>query len=322
MDKKIYAPFLQDEIQEIENYIHSKFDSSNYKMKDDFLQIFKAGGKRIRPAFVLLSGNLFKGDKGQLVKLASAIELIHMSTLIHDDIIDQADKRRGEATLNARYGKEWALYAGNYLFAEALEMVDPENNQEIAAVMAASAVKIVEGELLQHTLLFESNQTIREYLKRIRAKTALLLALSCQIGAMAAGKSACQVKKMYHFGYNLGMAFQIIDDILDIEENSQTKKTKGEDLLQGHVNLPALMVLRQNKPEAKILKKAIEEKFQGKTSLTDSLLIIQENSGIDKSKEIAYRYSQKAKRYLEGFEDSPVKNELLRITDSLYERNY
>ena len=137
MDKKIYAPFLQDEIQEIENYIHSKFDSSNYKMKDDFLQIFKAGGKRIRPAFVLLSGNLFKGDKGQLVKLASAIELIHMSTLIHDDIIDQADKRRGEATLNARYGKEWALYAGNYLFAEALEMVDPENNQEIAAVMAA-----------------------------------------------------------------------------------------------------------------------------------------------------------------------------------------
>lgn len=322
MYKKIYAPFLQDEILQMEGYIQSKFEASNYRMKEDYLQIFNAGGKRIRPAFVLLSGSLFKGNKDQLLKLASAIEMIHMSTLIHDDIIDQADKRRGELTLNARYGKEWALFAGNYLFAEALEMVDPEENKEIAAVMAASAVKIVEGELLQHSLLFDSCQTIREYLKRIRAKTALLLALSCQVGAMAAGKSACQVKKMYNFGYNLGMAFQIIDDVLDIEENSKTEKTKGEDLLQGHINLPALMVLRQNNSDAKILKEAIEEKFQGTTSLADSILIIKKNSGIDKSKKLAYGYSQKAKRYLDDFQDGPVKKELLRITDSLYERNF
>lgn len=322
MRKNKYAPFLQKEVDEVESFIKSQFNLSNYRMKDDYLKIFNAGGKRIRPAFVFLSGSLFNGKREDLLRIASAIEMIHMSTLIHDDIIDDADKRRGEITLNAKYGKDWALYAGNYLFAEALELVDPENNKEIASLMARSAVKIVEGELLQQKLLFDTSQTIRDYLKRIRAKTALLLALSCQVGAMVTKNSPCEVKRMYNFGYNLGMAFQIIDDILDIEENAMTGKTKGEDLLQGHINLPALLVLREKDQEAEILKEAIEEKFTGQTSLASCLAIIEKKDGIKRSKEIAYRYSQKAKVFLDDFEDGPVKKELLRITDSLYERNY
>ncbi len=322
MNNKLYTPLLQDEIKEVENYIQKRFETSDYRLRYNFIDILNAGGKRIRPAFVFLSGELFGDNRKNLLKFASAIEIIHMSTLIHDDIIDHALERRGKPTLNAKYGNSWALYAGNYLFAEALELIEPEKNLEIAKVMADSALKIVEGELLQHLALFNTKQTIRDYLRRIRGKTALLLALSCQVGAMAANKSPEKVKNMYNFGYNLGMAFQIIDDILDIEENTNTKKTKGEDLLNGHVNLPVLISLKDKDKRSLELESIIINRFNEYNSLERGIEIIKEKKGIMKAKEIAYRYSEKAKSYLNSFPESPVKKELIRITDSLYERNF
>lgn len=322
MNNKLYTPLLQDEIKEVESYIQNRFERSNYKLKDNFLEILNAGGKRIRPAFVFLSGELFGKNKEELLKFASAIEIIHMSTLVHDDIIDHAHERRGKPTLNAKFGNSWALYAGNYLFAEALDLIEPEKNRDIAGVMADSAVKIVEGELLQHLALFNTDQTIRDYLKRIRGKTALLLALSCQVGGMAGGSSAENIKKLYNFGYNLGMAFQIIDDILDIDENADTKKTKGEDLLNGHINLPAILSLKDKDTDSERLSFLIKSKFQQKGSLEESMKIIRKKDGINSARYIASRYSEKAKFFLEDFPETPVKKELFRITDSLYERNY
>jgi len=322
VNTKLYTPLLQKEIKEVESYIQKRFEKSNYRLSDNFLAILNAGGKRIRPAFVFLSGELFGENKRDLLRFAAAIEMIHMSTLVHDDIIDHAEERRGKQTLNAKFGNPWALYAGNYLFAEALELIQPEKNKEIAKVMADSAVKIVEGELLQHLALFNTNQTIRDYLKRIRGKTALLLALSCQVGAMAAGQSPEKVKKMYNFGYNLGMAFQIIDDILDIEENAKTKKTKGEDLLNGHINLPALIALKDKDKLSGELDAIIKSKFSNENSFARGIEIIKDKEGINRAKEIAFRYSEKAKSFLSDFKESPVKKELIRITDSLYERNF
>ena len=291
MNNKLYTPLLQDEIKEVESYIQKRFERSNYKLKDNFLEILNAGGKRIRPAFVFLSGELFGKNKKELLKFASAIEIIHMSTLVHDDIIDHAQERRGKLTLNAKFGNPWALYAGNYLFAEALDLVEPEKNRDIARVMADSAVKIVEGELLQHLALFNTNQTVRDYLKRIRGKTALLLALSCQVGGMAGGSSEESIKKLYNFGYNLGMAFQIIDDILDLDENADTKKTKGEDLLNGHINLPAILALKDKDLDSNRLSLLIKSKFQQKGSLQESMKIIREKYGINSAMYIESRYS-------------------------------
>lgn len=322
MNNKLYTPGLQQEIKEVENYIQKRIQKSSYKLKENFLSILNAGGKRIRPAFVFLSGELFGKDKKDLIKFASAVEIIHMSTLIHDDIIDHAQQRRGQTTLNAKYGNSWALYAGNYFFAEALDLVEPEKNQDIARVMADSAVKIVEGELLQHLVMFKTNQTTRDYLKRIRGKTALLLGLSCQIGAMAGNESPENVKQIYNFGYNLGMAFQIIDDVLDIEEDTDTKKTKGEDLLNGHINLPALIALRDMDSMSLELKEIIESKFEAPKSLERALEIIRIKDGANRAKKTAFRYSEKAKTYLSIFPESRVKKELIRVTDSLYERNF
>ncbi len=322
MNNKLYTPLLQKEIKEVESYIQKRFEKTNYKLNDNFMEILNAGGKRIRPAFVFLSGELFGENKKALFRFAAAIEMIHMSTLVHDDIIDRAEQRRGKPTLNSKFGNPWALYAGNYLFAEALDLIEPEKNKEIARVMSDSAVKIVEGELLQHLAVFDTNQSIRDYLKRIRGKTALLLALSCQVGAMAASKSPEKVNKMYNFGYNLGMAFQIIDDILDIEENTKTNKTKGEDLLNGHINLPAIIALKDKDSDSLELSSIIKSKFMNEDSLEKGIEIIKNKEGINRAKEIAFRYSEKAKSFLVDFKESPVKKELIRITDSLYERNF
>lgn len=322
MKNKLFAPRLQEEIKEVEGYIQKRFEKSNYRLKDDFIEILNAGGKRIRPAFVFLSGELFGHKKENLIKYASAIEIIHMSTLVHDDIIDHAKERRGQPTLNYKYGNAWALYAGNYFFAEALDLIEPEKNIEIARVMAGSAVKIVEGELLQHLALFNTEQTIKDYLKRIRGKTAILLALSCQIGGMASNQKPEDIRKIYNFGYNLGMAFQIIDDVLDIEEKAETKKTKGEDLLNGHINLPALLALKDMDSESLELKKIIDGKFSEEDSLTRGIEIIRKKEGIIEAKRIALRYSEKAKTYLVDFPENSIKKELIRITDSLYERKF
>ncbi len=322
MKSKLYTPLLQKEITEVENYIQERFEKSGYSLKDNFLEILNAGGKRIRPAFVFLSGELFGKKKEDLIRFASAIEIIHMSTLVHDDIIDRAQERRGQPTLNYKYGNPWALYAGNYFFAEALELIQPEKNVDIARVMADSAVKIVEGELLQHLALFSTQQTTRDYLKRIRGKTALLLGLSCQVGGMVGNKSSKKIDQIYNFGYNLGMAFQIIDDVLDIAEDTETKKTKGEDLLNGHINLPALIALRDQDSDSAELKRLIEEKFINEDSLDRAIEIIRKKDGISRAREIAFRYSEKAKTYLSDFPNSSVKKELIRITDSLYERKF
>ena len=139
---------------------------------------------------------------------------------------------------------------------------------------------------------------------------------------MAAGQSPEKVKKMYNFGYNLGMAFQIIDDILDIEENAKTKKTKGEDLLNGHINLPALIALKDNDKNSQELDSIIKGRFVQENSLEKGINIIRDKKGISKAKEIAFRYSEKAKSFLSDFKESPEKKELIRITDSLYERNF
>ncbi len=322
MNDILFPEKINNDIKNVENFIAQRLELSNYKLKDNYLRLLFSGGKRIRPAFVFYSGQAFGGQTDTLLQMASAVELVHMSTLIHDDIIDHATKRRGEETLNAKHGDPWALYAGNYLFAEALEMIDSRKNPEIAGVMAEAAVKIVEGELLQQLALFDTSQTVRSYLKRIKGKTALLLALSCQIGALATTQNRDNIRLMYQYGYNLGMAFQIIDDILDMEDGLDLNKTKGQDLLYGHINLPAIFALQKESSEQRQLQAIIDRRFENENDLQEAVSIIKESGAVAKAKQVASSYSEKAKLSLEKLNNQSIKKELLKVSDSLIERNF
>ena len=323
MNLDLFSPRVKAEIRDVESYIEQTIQTSHYRISQNYVNILKAGGKRIRPAFVFLSGEVFGIKKEELLRLASAIEMIHMSTLIHDDIIDNAGERRGKPTISALHGDPWALYAGNYLFAESLAMIDPLKNPEIARVMAKAATGIVAGELLQYRALFNTRQTVRDYLKRIRGKTALLLALSCKVGAMASNAGEAEVRNMHAFGYNLGMAFQIIDDVLDISETADTRKTRGEDMLNGHINLPMIFALQERDRHTKTIREIVGNRFTERERDVELVIrILKEKGTIEKAKSVAFRYNERAKKCLETLPDNMIKSELLGITDSLVERNF
>lgn len=321
MISKMFSPHLKDELVLVETFLENQVSTSDYLLKESFMKVLKSGGKRIRPAFVFLSGELLGKSYRDLLRFASALELVHMSTLIHDDIIDEADLRRGKPTLNKVRGDEWALFAGNYLFSEALDIIEPSENPEIAKMMSKIARLMVEGEFLQYLSMYDTEQSVINYFRRIRGKTALLLALSCETGAMVAKKDAETVKSLYNFGYNLGMAFQIIDDILDLSFDLEINKTQGKDLLQGIINLPVLLVLKEETPEAVIVKRIIDGRFKnGKRDLEQIMEILKKANAIDRARETALKYTLKARSYLEKLPDNRIRKELEDMTQALYER--
>lgn len=284
--------------------------------------LLNAGGKRLRPAFALMAGKTCKYNPDKLIPLAMALELIHMASLVHDDVIDDSYTRRGVPTVKANWGDQISIYTGTYLFAQSLILIAKCDNPVISRILADISVKMCEGEIQQIVSCFDANQTIKDYFFRIKRKTALLISASCELGAVACGAPDYHVRALERFGYYLGMSFQIGDDILDLTANQRVLgKPVGSDLRQGIVTLPVIFALNLS-PARERLAEIIQKSNKKEGEVLETIEIIKNCGAIEKSFAVSNWYLAKAKKQLSYVPPSAATDTLAVIADFIGKRKF
>ena len=319
----IYARKKKD-IELVETELEKAIRSDHVMLNETSLHLLKAGGKRIRPVFVLLAGEFGNNDFETLKKVAVALELIHMGSLVHDDVVDDAQTRRGQSTVKAKWDNRIAMYTGDYIFGKALMVISDLKSPLIHQQLSKAMVQMCIGEIEQVRMFFRTDQTTREYLLRIRRKTALLIAVSCQLGALASEVPERQAHALYAFGYNVGMAFQIRDDILDlVGTEKELGKPPGSDIRQGNITLPVLYALQEEAVRDELLAeiRAIEAS-DGSGDISAFLGLVRKSQGIPKAEQLADRYIDKAIRALDKLPDIPARQNLADIARFIGKRKY
>ena len=319
----IYAKLKKD-IHYIEKELERSIDVDHPMLREASLHLLKAGGKRIRPVFVLLGAKFGTYDLERVKHVAVPLELIHMASLVHDDVIDDADTRRGQLTVRSKWDNRIAMYTGDYIFAKALSIVTRLPDPSIHQIMSKALVQMSIGEMEQIRFFFNSGQTIRDYLLRIKRKTALLLAISCQLGAIAVGAPAEISRRLYSFGYNAGMAFQIRDDLLDIcGSEKEIGKPPGSDIKQGNITIPVLFALQNPQLRPRLLSElSFIQAADGQTDVITFIDIIRRSEGITLAEELASKYIDKAIAALEPLPDIQAKKDLISIARFIGNRSY
>lgn len=323
MDTSVVLSSIKNDLKIVEKQLEKCVDFNHPSIRLSSQQMLKAGGKRIRPAFVLLAGKIYKKEATEyLVSLAAAVELVHMSTLIHDDIIDQSEFRRGKPSMRSIWGDKFSLHAGDYLFAQALKLIKPEDNKEITNILSRVSVEMCKGEINQLFTAFDTKQSVKDYLYKIKRKTALLIAVSCQIGALATKAPPSAINCLYKYGYYLGMAFQIKDDILDFTGDVQTLgKPVGSDLLQGILTLPTILILKEKNSASRRLKELIDNRFaNGQRDIEEAIDIINNSGGVEKALEVSVRYINKAKEQLQYLPTNSITKNMAKLADHINKR--
>lgn len=284
--------------------------------------LIAAGGKRLRPAFVLLSGKLFGAPADRLVPLAVAVELFHMATLVHDDVVDNADLRRNLPTVRAEWGDAIALYTGDYLLAQALMMISKCGQEQISRLLAEVSVSMCQGEIEQIDTAGRIDQGVRTYLRRIKRKTALLISACCLIGAMVGEADRSSAWHIKQFGYFLGMAFQITDDILDFEGSEDIfGKPVGNDLRQGIFTLPAIYALNDQQFGPQLAGLILMQDKEA-VDWDAALNLIRQSGSLDKARNVCNNYLQKARKQLLALPDLKERRILAELTDFVEKRNF
>ena len=313
---------MQDDIRYIETLLDETVRTDEKELNDAALHLLKAGGKRLRPVFVLLAGRFGNYDLERLSRVAVALELIHMATLVHDDVIDDAATRRGQPTVKAKWDEKMAMYTGDYILGKALSVIAELDEPDIHRILSHAMVQMVIGEMEQLRMFYRLDQSVRDYLLRIRRKTALLIAVSCQLGAMAAGVPHPMANRLYAYGYNAGMAFQIRDDILDFQgTEKQLGKPPGSDMRQGNITLPVLYAMKDP-----AVRTAVENAARYGTTDEDALkraiAMVRRHPGIKEADALSRRYVGKAVRALSALPDSSAKDDFKAIAKFLADRTF
>ncbi|MNI30895.1 Heptaprenyl diphosphate synthase component 2 [compost metagenome] len=312
---------LKKDIDYIERQLYDCIEGDDELLSETSLHLLKAGGKRLRPIFVLLGGKFGTYDLEKLQYVAVPLELIHSASLVHDDVIDDAATRRGKPTVKAKWDNKIAMYTGDYIYAKALMLATRLNNPEIHRILAKSMVQMSVGEMEQIRDFFNTDQSVRHYLLRIRRKTALLIAISCQLGAIASGAPAKTHSLLYRFGYNVGMAFQIRDDLLDLCGTEKTiGKPPGSDMRQGNITLPVIYALQDKGIREPLLQEIIDIRSGKDTSRAIDMIL--SSTGIKCAEELADRFIVKAMQALEQLPEGKSRSHLKEIALFVNKRSY
>ena len=269
-------------------------------------------GKGIRPALTLLSGKFKNYNLDSLIPMATAVELLHTATLVHDDAIDKSLLRHGFPTLNSIWGDSAATVVGDYLFAKSAEVVTIPGNVRVVRLFAQTLMAIAKGELDEALSAYNLQQTRQDYFRRIANKTASLFAMATESGAILSENSEEVVQALKNYGYNLGLAFQIADDILDFTgEEKEMGKPVGKDLRQGILTLPAILMLERS-PGDNPVKRGFENRGE---DLNRAVAEIRNSSLIEESYIIATELARKACQAIENLPDSPPKRALIELAE-------
>ncbi len=285
------------------------------KLTEVFLHLFKSGGKRIRPALVLLAAQWGTYERDRAVRMAAAMEMIHAASLVHDDIIDEASIRRGRKTANELWGTKVAVLSGDYLFAAAARAVASINHVGVMDATAGTIMALCAGEISQSARAFQWHMQREQYYRYIQQKTASLTSLCCTVGATVSGASPFEVETLTNVGAKLGMAFQIVDDVLDfIADEHDLGKPVGLDISQGMITLPMIDVLAT--PEGRVLNGKLVD-GQEPTAETVRLLVaaIRKSGVIDASYTSARQYLREAQDLIQRLGNSDAATLLHHLSD-------
>jgi heptaprenyl diphosphate synthase len=280
-------------------------------------------GKRLRIALTLLSGKLIEYRIEKLLPLSVVFEMAHLATLVHDDIIDSAATRRGNPTVNARYGDHIAILLGDYLFAKTAGLAAEIEDHRVDQLLADTVATVCEGTIIELLSSRRLDTSIETYLERIRRKTACLIAACCKGGAIIGGGTDTQIGLLHEYGHNLGMAFQIVDDVLDYTGSSaKVGKPVGNDLSQGLVTLPLIYALRaEQNGRAEFIARVLAQPEERRDEIHEIVQWVKEGSGVREAVDLAHQYAAHARAALAAFAPSPEHAVLEELVDFVVTRD-
>jgi heptaprenyl diphosphate synthase len=308
------------ELREFERRLDAEIASDLGPMASAMSHIVKAGGKRLRPALVILSARLGGADPDDVFNLAMGIEFIHTATLVHDDLIDKAPTRRGIRTIHEALGPDPAVIIGDYYFAKGAYLLAEIGKPAIDSAISHAVMTICMGELLQMTSRNEYDQSLTDYHRKIGRKTATLVSTCCYGGGLIAGLDADSVERLRRYGHSLGMAFQIADDVLDyVATSEEVGKPVGADLRQGTVTLPLMLALTDRAVGAR-LRSILAKVDLNDADYEEVVTLVRSSTAIADAESSAQEFAQQAAAELTGFPESAALATLERVCDYVVER--
>ncbi len=311
---------VQSLIPEVEARMRSQSKGHHPDLGAALDHLLSSGGKRVRPAVALLTGGMLGGDQERLLTLAAAIELLHTATLVHDDLIDGALLRRGIATINSQWSPAATVLTGDFIFSRAAKLAAETDSVEVMHLFAETLTTIVNGEITQ---LFSSRglASRENYLQRIHAKTASMFELATAAAALLSPVEACVVEKIRSYGYEIGMAFQIVDDVLDFTgEQTTVGKPVASDLRQGLFTLPALYYLEAN-PQDPDIRSVLQGNHYNDAMMDQLVIAIRKSGAIEQSMDEARRFIDRGLAVLQGMPDCPERSALINLAHYIIHRD-
>jgi octaprenyl-diphosphate synthase len=279
--------------------------------------LIDSGGKRLRPMLTLATASLCDYDGEGDVKLAAAVEFMHTATLLHDDVVDDSEMRRGKLAARMLWGNEASVLVGDFLLGQAFKMMVEVGSLHALDVLSTAATVIAEGEVMQLAVAKNTETTEDEYLQVVRGKTAALFAAACEVGPIIAGKSKTEQAACRSYGTNLGIAFQLIDDALDYGGvASKLGKNIGDDFREGKITLPVVLSYRRGtETERAFWKRTLEEGQHGDAEFAEAMAIVKKHRAIEDTIDRARHYGAMARDALAIFVDTPMKRAMLEAVD-------
>jgi octaprenyl-diphosphate synthase len=323
-DLREIVALVEDDLVRVEALFAEQVRSDVALVSEIGRYIQQGGGKRIRPALLLLACRLcgYRGDRAIL--LASVVEFIHTATLLHDDIIDEATTRRGRRSVNSRWGNDVTVLLGDFLYTKSMSMALSQDNLPILRLLSDVTLRMIEGEILEIERDADLKMSTEDHVDIIRRKTAHLFSACMRIGAILGGVGPEREEALASYGLNLGICFQMVDDLLDFTADEKVLgKPVANDLREGKLTLPAIFVLRRGGARGiEMISRVVEDRGFDRVSPEEIVGIARECKALDEARALAEDYAERARRDLLAFERSPYREALAALPDFILARDH
>ncbi len=318
------ATLTADDLRDVNDLIVRAMDSPVALIPQLAGHIVAAGGKRLRPMLTLASARMCGYEGNRHKGLSACVEFIHTATLLHDDVVDESELRRGLASANAVWGNQASVLVGDFLFSRAFELMVADGSLTILEVLSHASKVIAEGEVMQLTTSNDTSTGETAYLEVIRSKTAQLFSAACRIGALIAARPKVEEDALETFGMNLGIAYQLIDDVLDFSaKQAKLGKTVGDDFREGKITLPIILAFRRGGDEERVFwRRTLEDLDQSDGDLDRAIGLLEKHGALEDTVERSRHYGAIARDAMGIFDDSPHKQALVDVIDFCIERAY
>ncbi len=318
---------IKDDLRRVEDQIALESVASVEAITLIGRQLQASGGKRLRPSLLLLTSKLISGDgaaSSNAIRLAAVVEMVHTATLVHDDVIDAAETRRGRPSTNAQWGNHTSVLAGDWLYMQAFHLAVRERNFRVLDILIGLTQMMVEGELIQLERIGKLEVSEADYMELVDRKTAGLFSACARLGALIGGADPATEERLGDYAWNLGMAFQLVDDVLDFTAREKTLgKPVGGDLREGKVTLPLIYALENGTPdERRDVATILKDRSYNQIPFRQVLGLIKRHQGFERAKERASAFTAKAREIIGSFPESAFQRALYAVTDLVTDRDH